>query len=226
MGPADYPAAVTPEELHQRYFVEIAAAFVRGSCAGAPDDDEAAVAWALEQGIRIHRFKRTMELPRVRRVLGVLRQVAPATLVDVGSGRGAFLWPLLQGFGALQVTAVDLLEHRVEGIRAVSEGGVDRLVPLLADAGSLPLPDASADVVTLLEVLEHLPDPRPAAVEAVRVARRMVIATVPSHPDDNPEHLHLFDRGALTDLLSLPGVARVRIEQLRGHLLATATIER
>jgi hypothetical protein len=32
-------------------------------------------------------------LPRVRKVLGVLRGVHPANLLDVGSGRGAFLWP-------------------------------------------------------------------------------------------------------------------------------------
>jgi len=217
---------VTSGELHQRWFVEIAAAFVRGSHPDAPDGDEAAVAWARSRGIRIHRFKRTMELPRVRRVLGILRQVAPATLVDVGSGRGTSLWPLLDAFPALRVTAVDVLAHRVEGIRAVRDGGIHRLTPLLADASSLPLPEASADVVTLLEVLEHLPDPRLAAGEAVRVARRMVIATVPSHPDDNPDHLHLFDRGALTDLLSLAGVARVGIDQVHGHLVATATIDR
>lgn len=216
---------MSQDDLQQRYFVPLAAAFVRGSRPEAPPEDEAAVAWALEHGIRIHRFKRTMGLPRVRRVLGILRQLAPATLVDIGSGRGAFLWPLLHAFPDLHVVAVDRLEHRAAGLQAVRDGGVDRLTALQADAANLPLPDASADVVTLLEVLEHMPHPADAAVEAARVARRMVIATVPSHRDDNPEHLRLFDRGALRDLLTVPGVARVTVDQVRGHLVATATIE-
>ena len=44
---------------------------------------------ARERKLRLHRFKRTAGLPRVRRVLGALKGFAPETLLDVGSGRGA-----------------------------------------------------------------------------------------------------------------------------------------
>lgn len=43
------------------------------------------------KGLRLHKFKRTMQLQRVRKVLGMLKAFAPAELLDIGSGRGTFL---------------------------------------------------------------------------------------------------------------------------------------
>jgi ubiquinone/menaquinone biosynthesis C-methylase UbiE len=45
------------------------------------------------------------------------------------------------------------------------------------DPESLILRDASFDVVTVLEVLQHVPHPERALAHAVRVARRFVVAT-------------------------------------------------
>src|SRR4051794_20000367 len=87
-----------------RYFAELAGAFVRGRL-GAGDGDD--VARGLAAGLRLHKFKRNAELPRVRRVLGLLRGLAPSSLLDVGSGRGTFLWPLLDALPELPVVAVD-----------------------------------------------------------------------------------------------------------------------
>ena len=41
------------------------------------------------------------------RVLGTLRGIAPTHLLDIGTGRGVFLWPLLDAFPSLMVTAVE-----------------------------------------------------------------------------------------------------------------------
>jgi ubiquinone/menaquinone biosynthesis C-methylase UbiE len=107
---------------------------------------------------------------------------------------------------------------------AVARGGIERLTGLCADACALPLGDDAAEVVTMLEVLEHLEEPARAAAEALRVARRFVIASVPSHEDDNPEHIQLFDGANLTALLSAAGATRVDLEHVRGHLLAVARV--
>ncbi len=82
-----------------RYYAELAAAFVRGKIGGADDlSPEELIGLGRARGLRLHKFKRQSELPRARKVLGVLQGLAPAGLLDIGSGRGAFLWPLLDSF--------------------------------------------------------------------------------------------------------------------------------
>ena len=205
------------------HYLALAAAFCRGRLgAGAPEADRAAIEAGLAAGLRLHRFKRTAELPRVRRVLGALRALAAASLLDVGTGRGVFLWPLLDAMPDVEVLAIDRLAHRVADLDAVARGGLSRLRAARMDATALALRDEAMDVVTVLEVLEHIPESEAAAREAMRVARRAVVATVPSHEDDNPEHIHLFDRARLEAMFRAGGARRVTVDQVRGHIVVVA----
>ncbi len=219
-------------------YTRLAAAYVRGKLAQEADRppalfgvplatlDEAALEALVElgrgRGLRLHRFKRSMALPRVARVLGILRALAPADLFDAGSGRGAFLWPLLDAFPGLPVTALDRLDHRVADLQAVHDGGVESLVAVQGDVATLAFDDGNFDVATFLEVLEHVPDPPRALAEVCRVARRFVVLSVPSKPDNNPEHIHLFNAAALEPLLRAAGAASVTFDYVRGHMLAVA----
>jgi len=207
--------------IPQRYYAHLAAAFVRGH---RPDlgreSDSDTVAAALDAGVRIHRFKRLDALPRVRRVVGLLKSFAPSSLLDIGSGRGAFLWPLLDALPELGVTSVDLAPERVAQIDAVRRGGVGRLTAVRGDVARLGFADGRFDAVTILEVLEHVEEPHAAAREVLRVARRAVIASVPSHADDNPGHVRLFDRAGLDALFRDVGAARVEIEAVLNHFIA------
>jgi hypothetical protein len=133
------------------YYDTLAAAFVRGKLLhdpvaktqselfGTPLEElsqgelQDIVQLGLDHELRLHRFKRTMGLARVQKVLGILKGIQPRTLLDIGSGRGAFLWPLLDAFPTLPVTCVDLLAYRVEDIQAVHDGGIHQL-------SALPLP--------------------------------------------------------------------------------------
>ena len=148
--------------------------------------------------------------------------MAPARLVDVGIGRGAFLWPLLDAFPDLRVLAVDRDQRCIAEVAAVRAGGLHRVAAARMDAHRLGLRDASADGVTLLEVLEHLERPALAAVEALRVARRFVVVSVPSKPDENPQHLHLFDRASIEELLRGAGARRVSVEYVLNHIVVVA----
>jgi 2-polyprenyl-3-methyl-5-hydroxy-6-metoxy-1,4-benzoquinol methylase len=218
----------TDDDLSDRYYLALGAAFARGRlpdvASSSPSDDRAAFRAAQSAGLKMHKFKRNAELPRVRRVLSMLAGLAPESLLDVGSGRGVFLWPLLDAFPSLPVTAIDREERRASDLAAVTRGGVARLTAKQMDATAVDFPDDTFDGVTQLEVLEHMPDPGKAAREAVRVARRFVIATVPSKPDDNPEHIHLFDGRALARLFEEAGARRVTVEHVLNHIVALALL--
>lgn len=87
-------------------------------------------------------------------------------------------------------------------LAAIHDGGVENLTALNASICDWDAPEASFDLVTLLEVLEHIPDVAAAVGNAVRLARCYVVVTVPSKPDDNPEHIHLLTKPALTTLFN------------------------
>ncbi len=203
----------------ENLYTQLAAAFVRGRL-GRPDlSDRQLIALGHERGLRLHRFKRT-ELQRVRKVIGILKGLCPTDLLDVGSGRGTFLWPLLDAVPELPVTAIDLAFFRVRDLNAARAGGVDRLRPSCQSTLALGFATGAFDTVTALEVLEHLAAPQVAARELLRVARRFVIASVPSKPDDNPQHVQLFTRDALRDLFLQAGARAVRVDHVLNHRVA------
>jgi cyclopropane fatty-acyl-phospholipid synthase-like methyltransferase len=202
----------------------LAAAYVRGMLPdlGASSNAEA-IAIGRSRGLKLYPFKRSAELPRVRAVLGVLRNLAPTNLLDIGSGRGVFLWPLLDAFAGLAVTAIDIADHRVDMLAAVRRGGIERLSVERMDVTALACADRTFDVVTVLEVLEHLERPEAAAREVLRVGRRAVIASVPSREDNNPQHIRLFDRASLTELFAGAGARRIKIDYVLNHMICVVT---
>lgn len=176
-------------------------------------------------GVKLYRFKRGHEtLPRVKQVLGFLKGVYPESLLDVGSGRGVFLFPFLDAFPRAEAVSLDLLDYRVAFLEDIRRGGVARLHPMQADIRTRPLAENSVDVVTMLEVLEHIPDVQAAVSAAVWTARRYVVATVPSKPDDNPEHIHLLTKPVLTELFGNASCDRLHFSGVPGHLVLVAAV--
>ena len=201
------------------HYEHFAAAFVRGKLGIDGSDEE-----VLERAgdLRLHRFKRSNQLPRVRKVLGTLHGLAPERLLDLGTGRGVFLWPLLEEFPDLEVTCVDVLDYRVADLQALSRGGLSRVSALNCPLEEMPFADGAFPVVTKLEVLEHTPDPLRALTEVARVCERSLILSVPSHEDDNPEHLHLFNSSQLKLWLESLGFARVKFDGVLNHMVILA----
>lgn len=188
-------------------------------------DCAALLALGQAAGLRTHYFKRHEALLRVKAALGFLRGVQPESLLDVGSGRGAFLFPFMRAFPHVPVTSLDILDRRVSLLQAVHDGGMDRLTALKASICDWDAPDGSFDVVTLLEVLEHIPDVQAAVSNAARLARRYVVVTVPSKPDDNPEHIHLLTKPVLTELFGNAGCVNLKFDGVAGHLFMVARVK-
>ena len=172
--------------------------------------------------LRMYHFKKKEQLPRVKAVLGILKGIQPESLLDVGSGRGVFLFPFLEEFPWIPVTAAEILPHRVKMLQDISDGGIDGLSVVQQDITCWDQPEASFDVVTILEVLEHIPQVEKAVEAVVRLAKRYVVVSVPSKPDDNPEHIHLLTKDVLTQLFTKAGCQKLSFSGVNGHLIMLA----
>lgn len=111
-------------------------------------------------------------------VSALLRRWAPPAgwVVDAGAGSGG-VTSMLDGCDPSCRLAL-------EGSSILAATAAGRgLVAVRSDVTRLPLRTGSAAAVCLLDVIEHLPEPTGALLEARRVAGRsgIVIATVPAH---------------------------------------------
>jgi len=86
-------------------------------------------------------------------------------LLDFGCGKGEFLSRVK---GVTERYGCDLDPHMIEIAKHVMPNGVFFTVGL---DGKIPFPDGWFDVVTLLSVLEHVPDERAVLAEVQRVLR-------------------------------------------------------
>ena len=207
--------------MEQQYMINLAEAYKRGYKIRYKDRQDASE-------FKMHYFKVNEDLPRVKVVLSFLQGIVLAgqcnSLLDVGSGRGVFLFPLLREFPELEVTSLDILPHRVELLRCVHDGGISNLYPIQADVCTWDAPDKSFDVVTMLEVMEHIPDTVAVVKNAIRLAKNYIVVSVPSKPDDNPEHIHLFSNEDLRCLFLDNGCSKVKFISVNNHRVMIAKL--
>lgn len=123
-------------------------------------------------------------------------------VVDLGSCFGFF--PLRLARRGIDVLATDLNGSAMHLLKQMSTQLRRPLTTMTCDAADVPLPVGSADTVTVLHLIEHLPSDAIEAVldEAVRLARRRVIVAVPfeDEPRDCYGHLQRFDLPALQSM--------------------------
>ena len=200
---------------------------VTGKKTGECSEDEllTIVSAGLTAGLKLYPFKQSIQtLARTRRTLGFLHSVSFETMLDVGSGRGVFLIPFIREFPWVRLTALDLLEKRVTFLNELAEGGFPQLHAVCGDICTQPFPDRCFDVVCLLEVLEHIPYVEKAIAAAVRMAKQYIVLTVPSKPDNNPEHIHLLTKSLLTQMFAAAGCTRLHFDGVEGHLFMVAAL--
>jgi SAM-dependent methyltransferase len=135
------------------------------------------------------------------RLNGVVGRV-DGTVVDVGVGEGLSLERIIpEGSKAVG------LEYRIDKAAAAMRR-LDGLAAAVADAGMLPVADQCADLVTCIELLEHLTPFEPAVSELARITRGRLVVSVPWEPwfrlgnmgrgknvkrlGNDPEHVQFF----------------------------------
>lgn len=160
-------------------------------------------------------------------VVAALRDVPPADLaVDVGCGTGAVL-DELAALGHRRVLGTDLDPHalRLTATRLPAGVAVARAV-----AEALPLPSASVDILTSLDVVEHLDDDVRALREYARVLRpggRLLLA-VPAYSwawsDHDVElgHQRRYVRARLEEVVTAAGFVEVEARYFHAWLVPLA----
>lgn len=172
-----------------------------------------------KNNLKLHRFKKTMGLSRVSKVLGHLQGFYPQNILDIGTGRGVFLWPLLDRFPELEIHCTDILPQRIETLKFVQSGGVKNIYPRLGNIKTLDYPDNAFDVVTFLETLEHIPEPETALINALRMTKKALILSVPSKEDDNPEHINLLEKSFFQRIQDSHAAFSVKFDHVPNHLI-------
>jgi SAM-dependent methyltransferase len=103
---------------------------------------------------------------RARTLAGKLAAIIPpgATLLDVGSGDGLIAILMKENRPDIAVCGTDVLAR------------LRTHIPItLFDGQTIPFPDASFDVLTIVDVLHHTEDPLVLLREAIRVSRRCLL---------------------------------------------------
>ncbi len=149
------------------------------------------------------------------------RLLAPGTVLELGSCFG-FLSLRLAAAGR-RVTASDVNPGTVALLRAVAPVLGVRLETCLGDASRFPAPDAAADNVLLVHLLEHLEPAAGARAlgEAIRLARRRVVVAVPleDEADETWGHVRTVSLADLEAWGAASGLAHQVHEEHGGWLL-------
>jgi SAM-dependent methyltransferase len=162
----------------------------------------------------------------IRAELERLPLPAGARVLDAGCGSGRTLADLV-AYGT--VSGIELNEDAAEIARARGHGEV-RVGRLEA----LPWADASFDLITCLDVIEHTPDDKTALGELRRVCRPggWLLVTVPAYPalwslhDEANHHYRRYSRAALRSAAGGAGWTVTRVSSFNSVLLAPAAAVR
>ncbi len=126
--------------------------------------------------------------PLVRRLMArfeadldeLMTLAGPRSLLDVGCGEGVLVQRWAQRLGEARVVGIDLEEPSIQA--GWAEHQAPNLEYRVMSAAELPFADAEFELVSAIEVLEHLPAPERTLAEMARCAQRHLLVSVPREP--------------------------------------------
>jgi SAM-dependent methyltransferase len=163
----------------------------------------------------------------IRAELDRLTLPAGARVLDAGCGSGRTMVELAD-YGD-QVSGIELNEDAAELARRRGVGEVQ-----IGRLEELPWDDATFDLITCLDVIEHVPDDVAALVELRRVARpgAWLLVTVPAYQalwsrhDEANHHYRRYSRSALRAAARSAGWQIERVSSFNSLLLGPAAAVR
>jgi len=172
--------------------------------------------YAPKSGVDGHDPNRANEEMRLRQVLAHCQS---GRLLDVGCATGGFL-------EVARENGFDVVGVEVSGAAAECARRQYGLEVLEGDLSSASLPSKSVDVVTMWDVIEHLPDPGRVLLEAARVLRPGGVLLLTTGDSSSlwarvtgrcwplltpPQHLFFFTPLSLKKLLAANGFSSPKI---------------
>ena len=177
------------------------------------------------------------QAPRYLDIAEVIARLRPRRLLDVGCGSGYLAKLLKAQVPGLVVNGVDISSQALDRARA----HVDQVWQVDLDKSDLPASAGQYELVTCVEVLEHLYDPDHALGEIARVlaSNGRAVVTVPNlaywryrldllrgrvpPPAADRRHLHQFDHRLFAETLARAGL---RLTRMTGHGLCLGRLAR
>ena len=154
---------------------------------------------ADSKNIDYHNFKNS-KLPRVEKVIGMLKGIKPPSILDIGFGRGKFLYPFLEEFGNYNITAIEKSISSIQEALYLNKEGYPNLTLSFSDLFDNEWKNKTFHTITALEVMEHIENTEKFLDECIRLAYKWLILSVTSKEDNNPEHIHLFTEEKINHL--------------------------
>lgn len=152
-----------------------------------------------------------------------------ATVVEIGAGTGLFASAMVARSPHVVVYAADTADQMLEWMQFNRpEVAAERIFPVKASESGLPLPDAVADALYMINVHHELAEPQASYAEALRLlkpgARLLVVDWAPRETPKGPPQEVRVHPEELERLLTESGFADVTVdsERLPWHLMATA----
>jgi 2-polyprenyl-3-methyl-5-hydroxy-6-metoxy-1,4-benzoquinol methylase len=149
----------------------------------------------------------------------LLASAEPQSLLDVGCGEGVLTQRWAQALAPRRVVGIDLDDPLLAAEWAKRAAPNLTYIPHRAE--DLPFADGEFDLVTAIEVLEHVPDPQRTLAEMARCAARHLLVSVPREPlwravnmargaywrelGNTPGHVNHFSKAAITSLCAAHG---------------------
>lgn len=164
----------------------------------------------------------TRELMRRFRtqVDGIVTELAPASLLDAGCGEGVLTESFAQLLPAARIVGIDVPSPELSAEWSLRRGPAF----LPGSIYGLPFTDGEFELVSALEVMEHLERPGDALMELARVSSRHLLLSVPREPlwrilnvssgrylgalGNTPGHVQHWSRSSFREFASRVGTVR------------------